>query len=116
VAERQEISAGKYSGVKNTSYNSQDVKKRCETKLNIEFRDGRSSESNGWFKYEDVKVARITVPKGRKYIPEKTYKSMAQQLKLTPDQLDGLLECPIKMKQYLEILKEQNFLPKPKRV
>lgn len=101
--------------MKNTSYKSQHVRKRCETKLDIEFRDGRSSESNGWFKYEGVKVTRITVPKGRKFIPDKTYKSMAQQLKLTTDQLDGLLECPIKMKQYLEILKEQNLLPKPTR-
>jgi len=69
-----------------------DVKKCCEKKLGIEFRAG--NEFNGWLILNGKKTARITIPKGRKPIPPKTYKSMALQLKLTVDELDRLLDCP----------------------
>jgi len=96
--------------VKNNDFHTHDVKKTCEHKLDIHFRTG--SEYNGWFKVHDLGIARITIPMGRKPIPRKTYQSMAKQLKLNVDQLDDLLECPIKMKEYLEILNSQNLLPK----
>lgn len=91
--------------MKNSQFDSHDVKKRCENKLGIEFRDGH--EFNGWFIFADKKVARITVPKGRKDIPPKTYQSMARQLKLTTMQFDDLLECPLDRNSYEAILKER---------
>jgi hypothetical protein len=105
----QKVFAGESSGLKNSSFHTRDVKQRCETKLSIQFKDG--SEFNGWFKEGKSKIARITVAKGRKPIPPKTYKTMAQQLKLTTEQFDDFLECPIKLKEYLEILESQNLLP-----
>lgn len=91
--------------MKNAQYNTDDVKKRCEDKLNIGFECGK--EFNGWFKHEEKKIARITVPKGRKFIPPKTYHSMARQLKLTVGQFDALLDCPLVMDQYIKILKDK---------
>ena len=90
--------------MKNTKYNTQDVKKRCEDKLEISFRD--SKEFNGWVRMNNKKIARITVPKGKKDIPPKTYKSMAKSLYLSVDQFDDLLECPLGWKQYEEIARE----------
>ena len=54
------------------------MKKRVENKLDVDFREGK--ENNGWFELNGKKKKRITVPKGRKTIPKKTYSSIATQL------------------------------------
>ena len=89
--------------MKNNKYHTNDVKRKCESKLKIKFRKGK--ELNGWFILNGKKTARITIPKGRKPIPPKTYKSMAVQLKLSTVEFDNLLECPLTLNQYKEILK-----------
>ena len=88
--------------MKNASYDTHDVKKCCEGKLGIVFRDGK--EFNGWAQIGEKKVARITVPKGRKSIPPGTYKSMAEQLRLTIQQFDQLLDCSIWKEEFDKIL------------
>ena len=90
--------------MKNTSFDSQRIKRCCEKKLNIEFRNAK--EFNGWYFLDKRKTARITVPKGRKFVHPKTYKSMATQLKLDVDQFDELLECPLDHERYKMILKK----------
>jgi len=84
--------------MRNQNYHTFDVKKCCEKKLGIVFRDG--GEFNGWFYLGNKKVARITVPHGRKPIPPKTYKSMAIQLKLDTSDFDCLLDCSIDRVDY----------------
>ena len=91
--------------MKNSNFNCHDVKTCCENKLNIDFRGG--GELNGWFILNGKKVARITVPKGRKFIPPGTYKTMAKQLKLNIAEFDDLLECPLKKEKYEEILRSK---------
>ena len=91
--------------MKNHSFDTNDVKKCCENKLAVSFRDGK--EFNGWVTISEQKISRITVPKGRKTIPPKTYKSMANQLKLTVEQFDDLLECPLQWEQYIEIVRSR---------
>ncbi len=89
--------------MKNASFNSSDVRKKCETKLKISFRSGK--ELNGWYYHEGKKTARITVPKGKKQLRPKTYKSMARQLLLSIDQFDDLLECPFGLSDYKSYLR-----------
>jgi hypothetical protein len=93
--------------LKNAIYHTGHVRKVCETKLEVGFRDGK--EANGWYVYEGRKAARITVPLGKKFIPPKTYKSMAHQLKLTIPQFDSLLDCPLDKVGYDEILAGLNL-------
>lgn len=88
--------------MKNAQYNSKDVKNTCESKLRINFRDGK--EYNGWFEYSGRKICRITIPKGRKFLPKGTYSSMARQLKLTVNQFDELLDCPLTFDRYAKIV------------
>lgn len=88
--------------MKNNKFHTNRVKTVCENKLDIEFRSGK--EYNGWFLLDGRKSKRITVPKGRKPIPPKTYKSMAKQLGLDIDNFDELLECPLKKDAYEEII------------
>ncbi len=86
--------------MRNANYDTSDVKRVCENKLQITFRDGK--EFNGWYLLADGrKAVRITVPKGRKELPPKTYKSMAMQLRLTVSDFDALLECPLTREGYL---------------
>lgn len=94
--------------MKNATYNTLDVKNVCVRKLNICFRDG--GEFNGWFEHDGKRIARVTVPHGRKPIPPKTYKSMATQLKLTTEQFDLLLDCPLKNEHYIQILSEKKLI------
>ena len=91
--------------MRNTKYNTQQVKTICENKLGIAFR--ATKEFNGWYILDGKKVCRITVPKGKKKIPKGTYQSMAKQLKLTTDQFDNLLDCPLDNQGYIKILKGQ---------
>jgi hypothetical protein len=95
--------------VRNSSFNTNDVKKCCENKLGIKLQGKK--ELNGWFLLDDKKTARITIAKGGKEIPPKTYKSMAIQLKLSVDEFDQLLECPLKQEGYKQILR--NLQQKP---
>ena len=90
--------------MKNASFNTKDVKKRCEDKLEVDFRRGK--EFNGWYYVDDRKATRITIPKGRKPIPPKTYQSMARQLRLNISQFDDFLECPMDGQEYDRILRE----------
>jgi len=90
--------------MRNTDFDTNNVKHCCENKLRISFRGGK--EFNGWVTINNKKFARITVPMGRKDIPPKTYKWMARQLKLTTEQFDELLECPLNWDEYVEIAKK----------
>lgn len=88
--------------VDNAKYSTHDVKHVCEAKLGINFRDGK--EYNGWFEYAGKRLARITIPHGRKPIPPKTYKSMALQLKIDSNLFDRLLACPLSLDEYISIV------------
>lgn len=88
--------------MKNFKFNSNDVKKIVENKLDVDFREAK--ENNGWFKLNGKKKKRITIPKGRKSIPRKTYSSMATQLGISISEFDDLLECPLTREMYEKII------------
>jgi hypothetical protein len=94
--------------MKNGKFNTNDVKRVCEGKLKIRFRERK--ECNGWVMLNDVKISRVTVPLGRKPIPPKTYKSMADQLNLSITEFDDFLECPLTSTLYYELLREKEII------
>lgn len=94
--------------MKNAAFKSIDVIRACENKLDIKFRDG--SEQNGWFKYKGKKISRITVPKGRKYLPPQTYKSMSRQLQLPINDFDDFLECTFGLDEYIKSLRDRGVI------
>ena len=85
--------------------NTHHIKAVCEHKLAMEFRAG--GHYVGWYFLHDVKTARLTVPMGRKEVPPKTLKSMAEQLKLTVDEFKDLIACPLTRADYEQILTER---------
>lgn len=94
--------------MKNAEYNAMHIKSVCEKKLGISFKC--HAECNGWFIYKEKKISRVTVPKGRKTVSRKTYQKMAEQLKLTLEQFDSLLACPLTFEKYVEILSGQGLI------
>ena len=91
--------------MRNAHYKTNHVRRVCENKLGIAFRKG--AHFSGWFELDGSKAARITVPMGRKPIPPKTYKTMADQLKLSVEEFDDLLACPLHRREYVRILRGQ---------
>jgi len=89
--------------MKNGKFNTNDVKHTCERKLSIQFRNNK--ECNGWVIFNNKRLSRLTVPLGRKPIPPKTYKTMANQLNLSTDEFDDLLECPLTSDRYFQLLR-----------
>lgn len=92
----------------NNNFNTLDVIKVCENKLGITFRHGK--ENNGWFEYEGRKITRVTIPCGRKPIPPKTYSSIAKQLRISSEELDELLKCPLSYVDYIELLAKKDLI------
>lgn len=86
-------------------HDSADLKRRCEGKLGIVFRDGK--EFNGWFIHNGKKICRITVPKERKPLKPGTFGNMARQLNISAGQLDDLVQCPFGLAGYLAVLRER---------
>lgn len=94
--------------MKNSQFNTNKVKHICEKKLSVQFRNNK--ECNGWVKFGETKLSRVTVPLGRKPIPPKTYKSMAIQLHLTTSEFDDLLECPLTSERYFQLLRNKGVI------
>lgn len=97
--------------MKNSDYNTLDVKARCESKLGISFKNTqgkRAPHFKGWFVLDGKKTQRITIPKGRKPIPPKTYGSMAKQLGIEIEKFDDLLDCPLEYDEYVKLIKAHN--------
>lgn len=94
--------------MKNGNFSCHDIKHVCEKKLGIIFRN--NGEFNGWVMWSTTRIARITIPHGRKFLPPKTYQSMAHQLKISVPEFDEFLACPLTRDRYFEILKEKNII------
>lgn len=87
--------------MKNAKFHSGDIKKCCENKLELDFRSGK--ELNASLNYKG-NYLRVTVPKGKKKVHPKTYKSMAKGLLLDVHQFDELLECSLSGDDYFKLL------------
>lgn len=91
-------------------WRKQEVVAALKNKLSINFRI--TKEMNGWFVYNDKKILRVTVPKGRGSLRKRTQASIINQLKLTNESFANLIDCPLKHGDYLRILKGKHLLPK----
>lgn len=84
------------------SFDCKTIKERLENKLMISFRSNK--HHNGWMLLEGKKVARVTVPLGRKVISIGVFKNIADQLKLSVNEFENLLSCSLSKEAYEKIL------------
>ncbi len=89
-------------------YNSLKIKNNCENKLGIRFVSSRAKELKGWFRYKNKK-RRICVPKGKKNIHPKTYRSMANGFGLYEIEFDRMNDCIDGLKEFIQINKSRNW-------
>ena len=89
----------------NSKHDTALVKTRCQNKAKVPFRGGK--ELNGWVAVDGRLKTRVTVSHGRKFIPPKTYKSIARQLLLHVDELDKFLECSMKSDDYFDTIRDR---------
>ncbi|MCK5059235.1 MAG: hypothetical protein KAT34_21480 [Candidatus Aminicenantes bacterium] len=84
------------------------VKNVLEKKLGIEFRSGK--ELNGWFYFNNQKILRVTIPKGRDELKIGTQNAIRDKLRLNSPNFDNLINCSLRLDNYIDILKEKKVI------
>ena len=82
----------------NAKFNTYNVKCMCEKKLQMTFRG--KSHFVGYYKTAQGIGSRVVIPHGRKPIGPGLYKSIASNLWVDTDGLDGLLKCSVSRHDY----------------
>jgi hypothetical protein len=78
--------------VSRMTYRVDDVFTMCRKKLLITFRN--AGERNGWLIENDRKLARVTLPHGRRDLKKGTLGSVIRQLGADRPFFQGLMDCP----------------------
>jgi hypothetical protein len=81
---------------------------RIFNKLNLEVRS--TTHHYGWFTYQGKKVLRVHYSHGKGDIPGKVSDKIRSQLKLSQDDLRELINCPLSVADYIEILKRKGLI------
>lgn len=81
---------------------------RIFNKLNLEVRS--TTHHYGWFTYQGKKVLRVHYSHGKGDIPGKVSDKIRNQLKLSQDDLRELINCPLSVADYIEILKRKGLI------
>lgn len=81
------------------------VANALKKKLGLRFRSGK--EQTGWYELDGKKILRVTTPHGRGEIPRGTANSIRNQTYLTKDEFDRLIKCPLKGKDFDEIIRQK---------
>ena len=81
---------------------------RIFSKLNLEVRS--TTHHYGWFTYQGKKILRVHYSHGKGDIPGKVSDKIRSQLKLSQDDLRELINCPLSVADYIEILKRKGLI------
>ncbi len=77
-------------------------------KLNMEVRS--TKHNYGWLIVDGKKILRVYYSHGRGDIPARITDKIRGQLKLSQRDFKDLIDCPLTLKRYLEILKNKGML------
>ena len=97
-----------YNRLQMRKWKKNKVKSSLENKLLINFASGK--ELNGWFYYKDRKILRVTILKGRDELKIGTQNSIRNKLRLSSRDFDDLINCPLRLEDYIDILKEKKLI------
>ena len=78
---------------------------RLENKLKLNVRNAR--DRLAWFEYGGKVITRTKRSHGNKELPSHLIR---QQLKLTEQQLSGILSCSLKLQDYIKILEGRGLI------
>ena len=91
------------------SYTPRDLTRACENKLEISF--SGSKHRSGWYRLGQRRLFRIIIPKSHRDWGVKTKAHILRQTKLTPDEFDELVRCPMTGPQFEARAREVFNLP-----
>ena len=80
------------------SYTPRQLSRAFENKLAIPFRGDR--HRSGWYTLGDRKLFRIVMPKSHRDWAIKTKSTMFSATRLSPEEFDDLVRCPMTGPQY----------------
>jgi hypothetical protein len=87
-------------------HRASDVRRAIERKLNpSDFRGCK--ELNYWLELDGKKVTRVTVTKSNDELRAGTQASIRNQLRLSREQFDDLVICPMSRSEYYELLRKK---------
>ena len=88
------------------SHKAGEVRRAIERKLKpTDFRG--TKELNYWIELDGIKITRVTVTKSDDELKSGTEASIRNQLKLSREQFDDLVTCPMSGAEYYQILKRK---------
>lgn len=91
-----------------SNYSPRDLTRMCEGKLAIDFRDG--DERTGWYYLDGKPLFRVTIPKiHRGDWGRRVQKHVFVQTRLTPDDYDDLVRCPMSASEFVVRVRELFF-------
>ena len=80
-------------------YRPRDLGRAFEGKLGIDFREGK--HRSGWYCLPDGEALfRVTLPKAHRRWSRKVQHSLLRATRLTPDEFDDLVTCPMTGPQF----------------
>ena len=86
------------------------IKSAIERKLKPRFPHKRASHLKGWIYVDGKVVTKVKLPNAHdRVMKESKSQYIAAALKLSHDQFNGLIHCPITGPKYYEILKAQSL-------
>ena len=91
------------------SYTPRQLTRAFENKLGIPFRGDR--HRSGWYSLDGRKLFRIVLPKSHRDWGIKTKSNIFEQTKLTRDEFDDLVRCPMTGPQFEARAREVFNLP-----
>ena len=77
-------------------------------KLKLEVRS--TIHRYGWLTYQGKKILRVHYSHGRGDIPGKVSEKIRSQLKLSQNDFRDIIECPLSLEDYIEILKRKGVI------
>ena len=80
------------------SYTPRQLTRAFENKLGISF--GGGQHRSGWYTLDGRKLFRIVLPKAHRDWGVSTKSNIFQQTKLSPDEFDDLVRCPMTGPQF----------------
>jgi hypothetical protein len=77
-------------------------------KLKLEVRS--TTHRYGWLTYQGKKILRVHYSHGRGDIPGKVSDKIRSQLKLSQIDFKDIIDCPLSLEDYIEILKRKEVI------
>lgn len=84
-----------------------DIRQKIISKIDPKVKKGHSKHEKGYIYLNGILVAKVKIPNSHQRIMKASKsKYIASSLRLTDEQFNGLIECPLSGKKYYQIIED----------